>query len=92
MIGTEMHRASKLMAAGLYAARRDSYKRVLNLTDLTVRVQHRPGLLRELRIWRDIVAGLYLEPAPQPATHSQAFRALLLMTPEASRQIPYVLT
>jgi hypothetical protein len=91
MIGNEMNRAGKMQVAEHHAPRRDSYERILNLTDLTIRVQNRPGLRRELLRWRDLIASLYLEPDAQPVAHAHAFRVLLLMTPEASLQIPYVL-
>jgi hypothetical protein len=38
-----------------------------------------------------LVAGLYVEPQAQPSAHKAAFRALLWLTPEASRQIPHVI-
>jgi hypothetical protein len=37
------------------------------------------------------VADLYLRPECDPAAHRVAFRVLLLFTPEAARQIPFVL-
>jgi hypothetical protein len=61
------------------------------LLDLTVEVQPRPTLRRELLRWRDLIAELYLGNEPDLAGHAAAFRALLLFTPEAARQIPFLL-
>jgi hypothetical protein len=66
----------------------NAYERVLALTDLTIAVQRRPGLRRELCRWRDLVAALFVAPAADPAAHGAALRCLLRFTPEASRQIP----
>jgi hypothetical protein len=63
----------------------------LRLVDLTVEVQRRPTLRRELLRWRDLVAELYLRPEPSPNEHTDAFRCLLLFTPMAAQQIPFVL-
>jgi hypothetical protein len=92
MIGNEMNRGVRLLlrpedrtSLGL------AYERVLRLVDLTVEVQSRLTLRRELLRWRDLIAELYLRPEPDPVGHAAAFRALLLFTPEAARQIPFVL-
>ena len=90
MIGNEMNRAAKLMAPADRERLLGCYERVLALTDLTIRVNTRRGLRRELLRWRDLVAQLYVEQESMPAAHAEAFRCLLLFTPEASRQIPYV--
>jgi len=90
MIGNEMNRATKLLDDREGRLTR-SYERVLNLTDLTIAVQTRPGLRRELLRWRDLVAQLYISPEPDPAAHRQAFRCLLQFTPAASEQIPFLL-
>jgi hypothetical protein len=89
MIGNEMNRASRLLGRDELTSLSLAYERVLRLTDLTVEVQPRPALRRELLRWRDLIAELYLQP--DAAGHAAAFRALLLFTPEAARQIPYVL-
>jgi hypothetical protein len=91
MIANEMQRASRLMAPDRAASLRLAYERVLRLLDLTVAVQHKRTLRRELLRWRDLVASLYVAPLPDPAEHRAAFRCLLRMRPEASRQIPYLL-
>lgn len=87
MIANEMNRAAKLMAPGDRGRLLSGYERTLQLTDLTVQVG-RPALRRELLRWRDLVAALYVAAASDPIAHAAAFRALLLMTPEASRQLP----
>lgn len=91
MIGNEMHRAAKLMSPEDTPGRQRAYERVLRLVDLTVEVQPRRGLRRELLRWRDLVAALYLLPDPDPANHRAALRVLLLMTPESARQVPFVM-
>jgi hypothetical protein len=91
MIGNEMHRGRKLLAAGERTSLTNCYERVLRLVDLTVGVQARRGLRRELLRWRDVVAELYLAEQPALAEHDAALRGLLLLTPAASLQIPFVL-
>jgi hypothetical protein len=91
MIGNEMNRAAKLMRPEDWPGLERAYERVLRLVDLTVEVQQRAGLRRELLRWRDLIAALYIGARPEPREHAAAFRALLLMTPEASRQTPFVL-
>jgi len=91
MIGNEMNRAGKLREAGDGVMRAGAYERALQLTDLTIQANPRPGLRRELLRWRCLAAELFLDAAPDPDAHAEAFRALLWLTPEASRQIPHVL-
>jgi hypothetical protein len=91
MIGNEMNRAIRLLRPEDRASLALCYERVLRLLDLTVEVQQRPTLRRELLRWRDLIAELYLRNEPDPAGHAAAFRALLLFTPEAARQIPFLL-
>ena len=91
MIGNEMNRAGKLRNPGDRERRASAYERALYLTDLTIQANPRRGLRRELLLWRDLAARLFLEPEPEPRAHDDAFRALLWLTPEASRQIPHVM-
>ena len=91
MIGNEMNRAARLQRPADRASLALAYERVLRLVDLTVEVQARPALRRELLRWRDLIAELYIRPEHDPVAHVAAFRTLLLFTPEAARQIPYVL-
>jgi hypothetical protein len=91
MIGNEMNRAAKLMEPERRPHLQQSYERVLRLIDLTVEVQSRPTLRRELLRWRDLIAELYISPEPDPDRHAAAFRCLLLFTPVAAQQIPFVL-
>jgi hypothetical protein len=88
MIGNEMNRAVRLMRPQDRASLALSYERVLRLVDLTVEVQPRPALRRELLRWRDLIAELYVADDSDAAAHRAAFRALLLLTPEAAQQIP----
>jgi hypothetical protein len=48
-------------------------------------------LRRELLRWRELVAALYVSPAPSRAEHLAALRCLLQLTGEAARQIPLIL-
>jgi hypothetical protein len=88
MIANEMYRAAKLEAPEDRERQRSAYERTLQLTDLTVQVSRRRALRRELLRWRDLVAALYIAPGGDPAAHTAALRALLRLTPEASKQLP----
>ena len=87
MIANEMNRAAKLMGDGDRHRLSNAYERALQLVDLTVQVNPRRGLRRELLRWRDLVAELYITLEPRPTEHAAAFRALLRLTPEASKQL-----
>jgi hypothetical protein len=91
MIGNEMNRAAKLMRPESLPLLQQSYERVLRLVDLTVEVNSRPTLRRELLRWRDLIAELYIGAESDPVRHAAAFRCLLLFTPVAAQQIPFVL-
>jgi len=95
MIGNEMNRAARFVAPGDAPSLRACYERVLRLTDLTVQVNPRRALRRELLRWRDLVAALYIEAAGGSAldaeAHRAAFRALLQLRPVAAKQIPLLL-
>ena len=91
MIGNEMNRASKLFAPGDRTRLLGAYERVLRLVDLTVAVNERAPLRRELLRWRDLVAALYVADTPSPGEHRAAFRCLLQFHPAAAAQIPHVL-
>jgi hypothetical protein len=92
MIGNELNRGMRLLRPEDRTSLGLTYERVLRLVDLTVEVQPRRTLRRELLRWRDLIAELYLRPEPDPVGHVEAFRTLLLFTPEAAKQIPFVLT
>jgi hypothetical protein len=71
------------------------YERVLALTDLTIQTATKSTLRGELLRWRDLVAGLYVTTSatvPDVGDHEAVFKCLLLFTPEASKQRPFVLT
>lgn len=91
MIGNEMNRASRWKSEKDWPSLQLSYERILRLVDLTVEVKPRPPLRRELLRWRDLIAALYIGSGPDPKEHASAFRALLLLTPAAASQIPFVL-
>jgi len=90
MIGNEMNRAAKLFAAADRTRLLGCFERVLRLTDLTVAVNERPTLRRELLRWRDLIAALYVSASPSPEDHRAAFLCLLRFTPASYRQIAYV--
>ncbi len=89
MIGNEMHRGSRLREP---EALRRCYERVLRLADLTAEAADRPTFRRELLRWRDGVAELYLAARPDSERHRQLLHCLLLMSKEAARQRPYLLS
>ncbi len=94
MIGNEMNRATKLLVSADVARLRNCYERILTLTDLTIRVHSKPSLRRELLRWRDVIAILYLSndrEVPDAGAHRAALKSLLLFTPEAAKQRPYIL-
>jgi hypothetical protein len=92
MIGNEMNRTSKRLAAPSPEPRRLGYERVLRLTDLTLEAGVRPGLRRELLRWRGLAAALYVAEAADVAAHRAAFRALLQLHPTSASQIPFLLS
>jgi hypothetical protein len=87
MIANEMNRAGKLAGPDDRERLRNAYARVLQLTDLTIMVQPRRALRRELLRWRDLVGALYVAPSSDPEAHAAAMRSLLRFTPIASRQL-----
>lgn len=91
MIANEMNRASSLLAGTAVDQARGCYERVLQLTDLTVAGAASRARRRELLRWRDLIAAEFIAPAPSLDAHRQAFRALLLMTPESAKQAPLLL-
>jgi hypothetical protein len=91
MIANEMNRAAKLIEPLDAERLRRGYERTLQLADLTIGINARQGLRRELLRWRDLIAVLYASQAPTSLEHEAAFRCLLRMTPAASKQIPFVL-
>jgi hypothetical protein len=86
MIANEMNRASKLFGEADRERLANAYERILRLADLTVEVLASRSLRRELLRWRELAGGVYLEPDRE--THRQLFRALLLLTPAAAKQLP----
>ncbi len=91
MIANEMNRASQMMAPADRERRLNSYERVLRLADLTIATRTRHAIRREMLRWRDLVAQLYIQQEADASSHADALRVLLRFTPEASRQIPYLL-
>jgi hypothetical protein len=90
MIANEMNRTGRVPDGDAEGLQR-GYERVLRLTDLTAAGPIRPAMRRELLRWRDLVAQRYLQGLPDRPEHEAAFRALLLLTPTAAKQIPYLL-
>ena len=89
MIANEMNRAGKLFGAADRARLANAYERVLRLADLTVEAQPSRSLRRELLRWRELAGAVYLEP--DEGRHRALFRALLLLTPESAKQVPFLL-
>ena len=86
MIANEMNRALSLFGPGDGDRLRRAYERTLRLVDLTIEVQKKPLLRRELLRWRDLVAELYVSGSPGLHQHRLALRALLFFHPVAARQ------
>jgi hypothetical protein len=91
MVANEMNRGAKLVTAADQPLLQDCYERVLRLVDLTVEVNSRAGLRRELLRWRDLIAALYVSPNPSAKDHRAAFRCLLGFTPAAFRQRDFLM-
>ena len=91
MIGNEMNRTSSRLRTSDREGARLGYERVLRLVDLTIEVNQRRPLRRELLRWRDLAAALYIADEPGLTEHEAIFRSLLQLTPVASEQIPFVL-
>ncbi len=90
MIGNEMQRGTRLLGPGERLLLQQCYERVLRLVDLTVEVNARSTLRRELLRWRDLIAAQYVAAEPDAAAHAAAFRCLLLLTSGSAKQIPYM--
>ena len=88
MIGNEMSRARSFLAPADRRLLEGCYERALRLVDLTVQVNPRRGLRRELLRWRDLLAELYIAEVADRAAHDIVFRGLLQLTPAAFAQIP----
>ncbi len=91
MIGNEMNRGRKQVASENPSRLKNCYERILRLVDLTIQVNHRHALRRELLRWRDVIAELYIAEEVRSHEHDAAFRCLLRFTPVASQQIPHLL-
>jgi len=88
MIANEMNRAQKQFGPADRERRLAAYERALQLTDLTIEVNARRSLRRELLRWRDLIAALYIAPGPDLMAHTAAIHVLLRLRPETSKQIP----
>jgi len=91
MIANEMNRTGRFVERAEVEPVRRGYVRVLRLTDLTVACHRRTALWRELLRWRDLVAEMYNSRPIDPPGYRAALRALLLLSPVASKQIPLLL-
>jgi hypothetical protein len=90
-IAAEMNRARKRILVGDHAGLPLAYERILTLAEMTVDLRPERALRRELLIWRDVVASLYVQAEPSLADHDDAFRALLTLVPAAYAQLPFLL-
>ena len=86
MIANEMTRTGRMAGDADRLRRRDGYERVLALVDMTVACRPRPGLLREMLRWRDLVADRFLDDHLDERLHREALRALLLLDPLDARR------
>lgn len=88
MIGKELHRTTRLLADSDPESSRRGYERVLRQTDLTIEVNSRPSLRRELLCWRDLAAALCVAATADPVAHRAASRMPLQLHPVPARKIP----
>jgi hypothetical protein len=86
-IGAEMQRGLDHLDSADMCRLRPCYERAFDLVDLTVQVNARPHLRRELLRWREVVGELYSSDRPDPDLHRLAFRALLELHPQAQGQV-----
>lgn len=86
-VGSEMLRGLELFALADRERLRASYERALGLVDLTVAVNAKPSLRRELLRWRDVVAENYVRHVPDLEVHRVALRVLLEMHPDSQGQV-----
>jgi hypothetical protein len=87
MIGNEMNRARRLMTEADVERRQSCYQRTLQLVDLTLGLDPRPGLRRELGLWRGVIADLHMRKASEPETHRTALTLLLQMRPALAHHV-----
>ena len=87
-IAVELERGTSSLRADRRESLRLGYERVLRLVDLSVEVNARHSLRRELLRWRGVIADLYLGDSPDPAAHREALEVLLQLHPEAAAQLP----
>jgi hypothetical protein len=86
-IGAEMQRGLDHLQASDMVRLRPCYERALGLVDLTVAVNKRPHLRRELLRWREAIAELYMRGSPDEDLHRLAFRVLLELHPQSQPQV-----
>jgi hypothetical protein len=86
-IALELQRGLHFLRRERLVELRCCYERALALVDLTVAVQTRPALRRELLRWRGLVAELYLGEEPAPERHRQALKLVLQLNPESARHV-----
>lgn len=89
-IAVEMHRARYSIGTGDMTGVRLVYERVVQLADVTLRVQESTGLRSELERWRGVIAGLALRDAPDAEMHDLALRVLLQFDSGASPQVEHL--
>jgi hypothetical protein len=86
-IAVELQRGESSLSPERMDSLRLGYERVLRLVDLTVQVDPRRGLRRELLRWRELIAALYLRAEPDAGAHRACLEVLLQLDPEAKRQL-----
>ena len=91
MMANELNRGRKRLESRDPGGAHLCYERILHLVDLTVAMQSRRPLRRELLRWRDLIASLYLADDPALEDHLRILRVLLRFTGRSSEQIPLIL-
>ena len=85
-IASELGRAESMLKRGLGEPFRASLERVLELIDLTIEVQlANHGFVREMLRFREVLAGIYLDPSPEALgkEFSSLTKVLLTLEPGA---------
>jgi len=86
-IANEMNSAIGSMGEPDVEHRQACYARALRWVDLTLGLGPRPGLCRELGLWRSVIADLHARAACEPETHRIAFMLLLQLRPALAHHV-----
>ena len=89
-VACEMQRGSNRTECNDRVNLKHCYERALRLAELTIAVSDDASLQRQLSDWREEIAALSMHEKPDASAHRNLYRILLLLDPEASKQIEYL--